>query len=208
VAQLGRPVEVVGAFGRLDLVAQPLDLRAQRLQLLDRLPLGLPLRGHRVGLRAQLGQLKQVHRDAVQHTGREPSRAELAERSGLSIEQVEDLLATEGPPRSLEEPVGGADGDIGSFGELLVDPLAEEEYERVLATIEVEELHTVLAGLSDREREVLRARFGLDADREERSLREVGEQLGLSGERVRQIERRALGKLAAAMQAPTGGSAR
>jgi RNA polymerase sigma factor (sigma-70 family) len=141
-----------------------------------------------------LARLKEAHRDAVQRSGRQPSRTELAERSGLSLDRVDDLLATERAPRSLQEPVAGADGEIGTFGELLVDPLAEDEYEHVLAAIEVEELHALLAGLSDRERQILRLRYGLDGD--ELSLREVGDRLGLSGERVRQIERRALAKLA------------
>ena len=57
VAQLGRPVEVVGALGLLDLAAHLLELLAQRLELVDRLALGLPLRAHRVGLRAQVGEL-------------------------------------------------------------------------------------------------------------------------------------------------------
>lgn len=149
-----------------------------------------------------LARLKQAHQDAVHQAGREPARAELAERAGLSLEQVDGLLATEGPPRSLEEPVPGADGDVGAFGELLADPLAEEEYERVLGGVEVEELQALLAGLSDRERHILRARYGLDEDGEEQSLRDIGEQLGLSGERVRQIERRALAKLASAMTSP------
>ena len=62
----------------------------------------------------------------------------------------------------------------------------------------MQELHALLAGLSDRERDVLRARYGLDDEAgEELSLRSVGDRLGLSGERVRQIERRALTKLAA-----------
>ena len=147
-----------------------------------------------------LARIKQAHREAVQEAGREPTRSELAQRSGLSLEQVDELLATERAPRSLDEPIGGDGGeDIGTFGELLSDPLAEDEYERVLAEIEVAELHALLAGLGDREREVLRARYGLD-DGEEQSLRGVGDRLGLSGERVRQIERRALGKLGAAVK--------
>jgi RNA polymerase primary sigma factor len=143
-----------------------------------------------------LARLKDAHSDVMRESGREPSRAELAERSGLSTEQVADLLATERAPRSLHDAGEGHDGELGTFGELLVDPLAEYEYERVLDEIEVEELHTLLAGLSDREREVLRARYGLDGANE-RSLREVGRELGLSGERVRQIEQRAMGKLEA-----------
>ena len=143
-----------------------------------------------------LARLKQAHHDALQQTGREPSRGELAERSGLALGHVDDLLATERAPRSLEEPVRGGDSDIGTFGDLLVDPLAEDEYEQVLSAVAIDELHALLAGLSDREREVLRARHGLDGG-EGQSLRSVGDRLGLSGERVRQIERRALSKLGA-----------
>jgi RNA polymerase sigma factor (sigma-70 family) len=142
-----------------------------------------------------LARLKEAHGDSVRASGREPGPAELAERSGLSLDQVDALLATERAPRSLQEPVSGDDGEIGTFGELLVDPLAEDEYEHVLSAIEVEDLRALLAGLSDRERQVLRMRYGVDGD--ELSLRDVGDRLGLSGERVRQIERRALGKLAA-----------
>jgi RNA polymerase sigma factor (sigma-70 family) len=146
-----------------------------------------------------LARLKQAHFEALQHSGKEPSRHELAERTGLTLEQVDDVMAADRAPRGLEEPLVGPDGDIGTFGDLLVDPLAEDQYERVLSAIEVEALHGLLAGLSERERRILRARYGLDG--EERTLREIGEELGLSGERVRQLERRALGKLAADMSA-------
>lgn len=145
-----------------------------------------------------LARMKQAHHDVLRETGSQPSRDVLAMRSGLSREQVDDLLVTERAPRSLEAPVSGSADDVGTFGDLLVDPLAEEAYEHVLAAIEVEDLHALLAALSNREREVLRARYGLaDARGQELSLRAVGDRLGLSGERVRQIERRALSKLAA-----------
>ncbi len=88
------------------------------------------------------------------------------------------------------------DGAVGTFGDLLVDPLAEGDYERVLDAIEIEHLLALLAALSERERDILRARYGLDGD--EQSLRQIGARLGLSAERVRQLEDRALGKLAAA----------
>jgi RNA polymerase sigma factor (sigma-70 family) len=150
-----------------------------------------------------LARLKEAHREAVLDGERDPGRARLAQRTGLTLDQVDDLLATERTPRSLQEPVSGEQGEIGTFGDLLVDPLADGEYERVLDAIEAEQVHALLAGLSDRERDVLRARYGLDG--EELSLREIGARLGLSGERVRQIERRALGKLAASA-GPRGGA--
>jgi RNA polymerase sigma factor (sigma-70 family) len=143
----------------------------------------------------QLARLKDVHRQYVRDHGREPSHQELAERSELSPEQLVDLLACDRSPRALEEPVDGEDGSLGTFGELLADPLAEDEYERALHEIEVSQLRRLLAGLSDRERAILRARYGLDGP--EQTLREVAETLGLSAERVRQIEQRALGKLRA-----------
>jgi RNA polymerase primary sigma factor len=142
-----------------------------------------------------LARLKQAHHDAVQRSGRSPGPGELAERTGLSLDQVHALLVTERAPRSLQEPVAGDEGELGTFGELLADPLAEDEYEQVLSAVEVDELRALLGSLSERERQVLRMRYGIDGD--ELSLRDVGDRLGLSGERVRQIERRALAKLAA-----------
>jgi len=144
----------------------------------------------------QLSRLRQSHHEALQRRGDEPSRDELAGDTGLEVEQIANLLAIDRVPRSVEEPVVGEEGAVGTFGELLVDPLAEEEYERVLGAIETQELLSLLSGLSERERMVLRARYGLDG--EEQSLRQIAARAGVSAERVRQLEQRALGKLAAA----------
>ncbi len=153
----------------------------------------------------QLARLKDAHRHAMQATGREPTRDELAAATGLHGEQIDNLSAIDATPRSTEEPVMGAEGAVGTFGELLVDPLADEEYERVLNAIEAQQLLSLLSGLSERERAILRARGGLDG--EEESLRQIGARLGLSAERVRKLEQRARGKLAAAAsgQAPSTG---
>lgn len=144
----------------------------------------------------QLARIKDVHRSYVQEYGHEPSAAELADGADLSREHTAKLIAVDQPARRLDEPVAAGDGNLGTFGELLVDPIAEDEYERVVERVEVAQLRSLLSGLDDRERMVLRARYGLDG--EEQTLAEIGSRLGLSAERVRQIEQRALGKLRAA----------
>jgi RNA polymerase primary sigma factor len=144
----------------------------------------------------QLSQLKRAHGEYLAEHGREPSGNELAERTGLSHAQVGGMLALERVPQSMDEPVQGAEGDLGAFGELLADPLAEDAYEYLLDHSEIEQIRALLGSLNDRERMILRARYGLSGPEE--SLRDVGERIGLSGERVRQIEQRALGKLRAA----------
>jgi RNA polymerase sigma factor (sigma-70 family) len=142
-----------------------------------------------------LAQLKRAHGDYLQAHGHEPTASQLATDTGLTHGQVGELLALERIPQSLDEPVQGADGQLGAFGELFADPLAEDAYEQLLDESEIEQVRALLGSLNERERTILRARYGLDGD--ERSLREIGERLGLSAERVRQIENRALGKLRA-----------
>ncbi len=144
----------------------------------------------------QLARLKRAHGELRGEHGHEPGGDELAAAAGLSSTQMGELLALERVPQSLDEPVIGPEGDLSPFGELLADPLASDAYEELLDTSEIEQVRALLGSLNERERMILRARYGLDG--EEQSLRAVGERLGLSGERVRQIEERALGKLRAA----------
>jgi RNA polymerase sigma factor (sigma-70 family) len=141
----------------------------------------------------QLARVKDARRTHLQAHGREPSTAELSETTGFTRVQVENLVAVERTPRALEEPIGdGVDTDT-RFGELLADPVAEDEYERVDRRLEIEDMRKLPNSLCARERTVLRARFGLDG--REQTLREVAGTLHLSAERVRQIEERALEKL-------------
>jgi RNA polymerase sigma factor (sigma-70 family) len=143
-----------------------------------------------------LSQLKRAHGHYLAQHGRQPTGGQLATETGLTEAQVDELLALERAPQSMEAPVQGTTGELGAFGELLADPLAQDAYEQLLDRSEIEQVRALLGSLNDRERMILRARYGLDGP--ERSLREIGEQIGLSGERVRQIENRALGKLRAA----------
>jgi RNA polymerase sigma factor (sigma-70 family) len=144
----------------------------------------------------QLSALKRAHRDYLTEHGHEPNADQLTEQAGFSHGQIGDLVALDRVPRSVEEPVNGPDGELGAFGELLVDPLAEDAYEQLLDDSEIEQIRALLGSLNERERMILRARYGLDGP--EQSLRDLGEQIGVSGERVRQIEQRALGKLRSA----------
>jgi RNA polymerase primary sigma factor len=123
-----------------------------------------------------------------------PSREEIIERAGVDRRDAEEVLAATMPPRSFEEPITAADGGmIGSFGDLVDDPRAQDAYDRALDAIEAEELLPLLSVLSARERRILAARYGLDG--EPQSRRQIAERLGLSVSRVRDIEQRALGKL-------------
>ncbi len=143
----------------------------------------------------QLSQIKDAYA-TLQQRGEDVTLAQLSEHTGLDHPQLANLIAADRPAKALEAPIRGEEGQVGVFGELISDPLAEDEYEHVLTSIVAEELRDLLSGLSDREREVLRARYGLDGEAE--SLREVASRLGVSAERVSQFENRALGKLRAA----------
>jgi RNA polymerase primary sigma factor len=143
-----------------------------------------------------LSQLKRAHGEHVAEHGHEPTSAQLATSTGLSHLQVGELLALERAPQSLEEPVDGAEGELGVFGELLADPLATDAYEQLIDHAEIEQVRALLSSLNERERMIIRAHYGLDGP--EQSLRQIGERIGLSAERVRQIEERAMGKLRAA----------
>ena len=144
----------------------------------------------------QLTRIKEAHAAHQRESGREATLSELSERSGVDEQQLANLIAADRPARGLEQPLQGEEGTVGTFGELVADPLAEDEYEQVIIRIAASELRDLLSGLSERERMVLRAHYGLDGPAQ--GLRQIAERLGVSAERVRQLEERALGKLRAA----------
>jgi RNA polymerase sigma factor (sigma-70 family) len=141
----------------------------------------------------QLSQLKSEHQLIYQGERRSAEIGELADRTNIELEQAEALLAADARPRSLDEPIDNAEGELGTMGDLLEDPLSAAAYEDVVDAVAGEQLRALLYRLTEREREVVQARFGFDVPAEK--LSEVGARLGLSAERVRQIEERALAKL-------------
>src|SRR3954468_23099009 len=101
-------------------------------------------------------------------------------------------LGTDRCPRALEEVLRGTEDAGGTLGDRLADPVAEDDYERVSAP-DRNRVRALLKALDARERTIVKARFGLDGP--ERTLRQLGVTLGVSAERVRQVERDALDKL-------------
>ena len=139
-----------------------------------------------------INKLARVQRQLTQDLNREPTDEEIAKKLGISVEKVREVYKISQDPVSLETPIGEEDDShLGDFirDERTVSP---EEY----ATEELlkEELAGVLLTLTDREEKVLRLRFGLD-DGQCRTLEEVGQIFGVTRERIRQIEAKALRNL-------------
>jgi len=123
--------------------------------------------------------------------GRDPTVEELAEATGFPIQRVEDYRVAVHETVSLSAPIGEDDGELA---DLLPDERVEVPFEAAATRMEQEALGQVLALLSERERDVLRLRFGLDGSMP-RTLEDVGREYSLTRERIRQIEAKALTKL-------------
>ena len=124
---------------------------------------------------------------------RDPTDEEIAEKSKLSLKHVQEVRAAARAVTSLDKPVG-AEGDT-SFGDLIADKEAEPS-EEVHVSLAENAVRSAVETLPEREREVVKLRYGMNGDPDPKSLEEIGRQLGLTRERVRQIEARALQRLA------------
>lgn len=142
-----------------------------------------------VHVEEHLSAINKTERALEQQLGRPPTTAEIAEELGQSVEQIERLLAIAKTPVSLETPVG-EDGEstLADLVENEVVPEPEDEGERTALR---DALESVVERLPQRQGYVLRMRYGL-ADGREHTLDEIGSKLGVTRERVRQIERDAL----------------
>ena len=140
----------------------------------------------------QINKLSRLQRELLQSLGREATPEELAEQLGLTPERVVEIQGFAREPVSLEATVGD-EGD-NSLGDFIEDTDAPVAVDVVAHGLMLDQLYDVLAGLTDRESGVVKLRFGL-VDGKPRTLDEIGREMGLTRERIRQIESKTLSKL-------------
>lgn len=139
-----------------------------------------------------LNKVMQVQKQLFQELGHEPTPEEVAAEMQMPAERVQQIMKMSQQPISLQSPVG--DGDDTSFGDFIEDKAAENPYDIAANALLREKILDVLKSLTDREREVLTFRFGLN-DGVSHTLEEVGKIFNVTRERIRQIEAKALRKM-------------
>jgi RNA polymerase primary sigma factor len=139
-----------------------------------------------------INKVTRVQRQMVQEKGREPTVEELGEKLGMVPERVREIQRISQEPVSLEAPVGDEDDSL--LGDFVEDPGAIAPADAAARALLTEAVEEALEQLSERERRVVRLRFGLD-DGQLHTLEEVGKEFGVTRERIRQIESKTLAKL-------------
>ncbi|MDI9484444.1 MAG: RNA polymerase sigma factor RpoD [Bacillota bacterium] len=139
-----------------------------------------------------INKLTRISRQLLQELGRAPTPEEIAEEMDLPAERVREIMKIAQEPVSLETPIG--EEEDSHLGDFIEDQEATAPAEAAAFTMLQEQLGEVLESLTPREQQVLRLRFGLD-DGRGRTLEEVGQVFGVTRERIRQIEAKALRKL-------------
>ncbi len=140
-----------------------------------------------------INKLMRTARKLMQEMGREPNPDEIGERMDMEPEKVREILKIAQNTTSLETPVGDGEDD-SVLGDFIPDDKQESPYDSTSREMLKENIEEVLQALSDRESKVLRMRFGLN-DNKMMTLEEVGKKFGVTRERIRQIEAKALRKL-------------
>ncbi len=139
-----------------------------------------------------INRLIKISRQLLQELGRDPSVEEIAAEMGLTPEKVREVIKISQEPISLETPIG--EEEDSHLGDFIEDQEAVAPAEAASVMLLKEKMQDVLQNLTDRERKVLVLRFGLE-DGHQRTLEEVGQEFGVTRERIRQIEAKALRKL-------------
>jgi RNA polymerase primary sigma factor len=139
-----------------------------------------------------INRVHRVERQMTQELERDPTVEELADKVDMTPARVREIMRIAQDPLSLNSPIGEADdSDLGDFIE---DQGADAPEERAAHSLLNEAVEEALRDLNDRERQVMRLRFGLE-DGQARTLEEVGKEFGVTRERIRQIESKTLAKL-------------
>jgi RNA polymerase primary sigma factor len=146
----------------------------------------------------RLNKVVRIQRQLLQRLGREPRPEEIAAELELTTEEVREVLRVAQIPVSLEKPIG--EQEDAKLGDLVEDELAESPFEVASVSLRCEDIEHALAALPERERQLIELRFGLHGGRP-RTLEEVGRTLGVTRERIRQIENTTLKRLASLPEA-------
>ena len=139
-----------------------------------------------------INKLVRVQRQLLQDLGRDPTPEEIAEEMGMTADRVREIQKISQEPVSLETPIG--EEEDSQLGDFIEDAQAIAPPDAASDSMLHEQLDQVLDGLADRERKVIKLRFGLE-DGHPRTLEEVGREFGVTRERIRQIESKTLAKL-------------
>ena len=141
----------------------------------------------------RLGILQRAARKLTEELGREPSDEELAAETGLSERKVKQYRQASASPASLDAPVGDP-SDSNQIADIVADEKASLPSDELSASMDLDLMNELLGSLNEREVTILRRRYGLDGE-QEKTLEQIGDDYGLTRERIRQIENAALKKL-------------
>ena len=176
----GAKFSTYGAFWIKQAIRRALDNQAKTI----RLP------SHVV---ERLGILQRAATKLTEELGREPSDEELAAETGLNERKVKQYRRASAAPASLDAPIGD-DGDSNRIADVVADEKATLPSDELSAHMDLDLMNELLGSLNEREVKILRHRYGLDGE-QEKTLEQIGDDYGLTRERIRQIENAALNKL-------------
>ncbi|WP_421716409.1 RNA polymerase sigma factor RpoD [Arcobacter arenosus] len=140
-----------------------------------------------------INRINKIIRKGIQENGKEPDVEEIAKEVALPVDKVKQVIKITKEPVSLEAPIGS--DDDGKFGDFVPDEKAPTPVDNIMKEDLQGQIDQILAQLNEREQAVVRMRFGLMDDASDRTLEEIGKELSVTRERVRQIESSAIKKL-------------